>query len=182
MNKKVLLYIVAAAGLLIVVAAMPASAGGPVCPPPYCGPPPVCAPPVCGPPPMCPPPMCAPRCRENGLSLILRGCCKLVVGVIALPFKVVDCLVSGPICPPKCRPRPRLACGPPPFCPPVGMCPPWQPMPRFCPPAYGCGMAPGMPVGFGHGAPRGFAPMVKKNSVPAKLLAGSMDGIFGTYW
>ena len=124
MTKRVPVRALLIVGLLVAVCGGQALAGGPVCPPPAC-PPPVCAPPmmcpppmsVCGPAPVCgPPPVCGPRpmcgpppcqpptCKPNPLAQIARGACDVVVGVVALPFRAVDCLVD------LCR-RPK--CGPP---------------------------------------------------------------------
>ncbi len=134
MTKRVLVRALLIVGLLVAVSGGQALAGGPVCPPPAC-PPPVCAPPmmcpppmsvcgpapVCGPPPVCgprpmcgPPPCPPPKCKENPLAQIVRGACDVVVGVVALPFRAVDCLVD-------LARRPK--CGPPP-CGPMAMCPP----------------------------------------------------------
>ncbi len=133
MTKRVLVRALLIAGLLAGVAGGQALAGGPVCPPPACAPP-MCAPsmlcpppisvcgpgPVCGPRPMCGPPPCMPpRCKENPLAKIVKGACDVVVGVISLPFKAVDCLLEM-----GCRPK----CGPPP-CGPMAMCPPPCPPP-----------------------------------------------------
>jgi len=131
---------------------------------------------MCGPPP-CPP----PQCKENPLAQILRGACDVVVGVVALPFRAVDCLVD-------LARRPK--CGPPP-CGPMAMCPPPMSPPPMCgppvcgPPGVGYGMGVGRPMGFGYGGPRTkkkFAPFAKKDSMAVKLIAGSAEGVFGTYW
>ncbi len=153
------------------------SAGGPICPPPVCGPPmcapPVCPPPVCGPPPCCPPPICEP----NPLAMICVGAFRLVTGVIALPFKVVDSVITHLRCGPRCCPPPMAMCAPPACLPP--MCGPAG----FPPPSMGYGMGSGRPVGFGRGAPRRFAPMAKeKNSLPLTLMAAPSEGFFGAYW
>jgi hypothetical protein len=201
MTKRVLVRALLIVGLLVAVSGGQALAGGPVCPPPAC-PPPVCAPPmmcpppmaVCGPAPACgPPPVCGPRpvcgpppcqppqCKENPLAQILRGACDVVVGVVALPFRAVDCLVDLARRP-KCGPPP---CGPMAMCPPP-MCPPPMCGPPVCgPPGVGYGMGVGRPMGFGYGGPRTkkkFAPFAKKDSVAVKLIAGSSGGVFGTYW
>lgn len=152
-----------------------AFAGGPVCPPPGCAPVAMCPPPAC-PPPMCGPPPCPPPCEPGPLAQILRGTVRLVAGIVTLPFRIVDALCDDSYCPP--RRRAVVACAPPP-----PMCPPWQPMPGYANPAFGFGMAPGRPVGFGSGAPRRFVPFNAKKSVkPTKMLAGQVDGIFGAYW
>jgi hypothetical protein len=188
MSGKVLVRFFGAIALVAVIAAGQVFAGGPICPPQGCPPPmcppQMCPPPICAPPP-CPPPACGPpRCGPGPIAQILLGAVRLVTGVVALPFRVVDALIYGPECWPR-RCRPMVACGPPPMCPPP-VCPPpmcWQPPPVSCPPyGYGYGMAPSRPVGFGVGAPRRFAPMAKKKSVPSRLIAGSVDGIFGAYW
>jgi hypothetical protein len=167
----------------------------PPCPPPMCLPAPVCGPqPMCGPPPCgpmaaCPPPMCGPRpcpprgCGDNPLAMIVKGAVSIVAGAVALPFKIVDCLLS-----PLCKPcYPKRACCP----PPMAMCPPPACMPpacgpSFCPPgmAYGMGMGAVAPVGFGSGAPRRFKskPIAENKVLPLQLLAGPSDDIFGTYW
>ncbi len=175
-------------------------AGGPVCPPRGCPPqpcapvmcapqpcmPPSCAPAPCGP--ICPPPPCGPQtctsqCEENPLAQIFKGACRLVVGVVALPFKIVDGIFGGFDCPPSrryasCAPA-RMCAPPPPPCMPA-MCPP-----VYCPP-MGCGIgAPRpAPVGFGFGGPRvkKFSPFGKKESAATSLIAAPTDGFFGTYW
>jgi len=205
MNNKVLTPFLIVVGLLVMTAGQ-ALAGGPICPPPMCpppmcGPPAYCPPPMCGPPvcmpmkvrpprmcpppcppPMCGPPPCAPRCdREGPLARLLKGAVRLVAGVVSLPFRVVDRLIGGPCSPQRLGRRHRVMACAPPVCAPMGVYGPWRPMPRYRAPAYGFGMAPGRPVGAGHGAPRRFVPFAKK-SVPAGLVASSVDGIFGAYW
>lgn len=171
-----------------------ALAGGPVCPPPACGP--VCAPPqpMCGPVTMCgpvactpPQPACGPPCppknKENPFLKIAQGATMLVSGVISLPFKLVDCLIEGIARPGKCQP-PMLACGPPPCAP--APCAPPPPMcgPGYCPPGMGLGMGMPSPMGMGYGRPKAkrFVPFAAEKSVPEKLLAGSPEGFFGAYW
>jgi hypothetical protein len=46
----------------------------------------------------------------------------------------------------------------------------------------GYGMAPGRPMGFGHGAPRKFVPFAKKKASPVKFIAGQEETLFGAYW
>jgi len=170
---------------MVVVTAGLALAGGPVCPPAGCGPvaacppPPMCPQPMLQPmlcpPPACGPPPCPPPCEPGPLAQILRGTVRLVVGVVTLPFRIVDAICDDSFCPPR---RAVVACAPPP-----PMCPPGMPMPGFAAPGYGFGMAPGRPVGFGQGAPRRYVPFqAKKAYKPAKMLAGQVDGIFGGYW
>jgi hypothetical protein len=153
-----------------------ALAGGPVCPPPVCGPPVFCPPPACPPPTCCPPPS---DCRPNPLAMILSGAVRLVTGVIALPFRVVDSVLDHVRCGPGCCP-PRVAMCPPPLCPPPGCGPAFGPPP----PGFGYGaMAPPPPVGFGRGVPKRYSPMVKeKNVLPLTLMAAPGEGFFGTYW
>jgi hypothetical protein len=188
--------------LLATMLVCQASAGGPICaPPPSCMPP-MCAPQPCAPPPLCgPPPMCAPRmcgpkpcpppvCEDNPLAMILKGTCRLVAGVVALPFKIVGCLLNSnsPCAKPACYPRP--VCPPMAMCPPP-MCPPPMCMPQgcgmgCCPPGMGYGMGAMAPsFGYGRGVPRQMMkPMAKKEkkSLPQQLLAGPSDGLFGAYW
>ena len=155
--------------LTVMIAPM-ASAGGPVCPPPLC-PPPMCAPPPC-PPPACPPPSCGP----HPIAAILSGALRVVTGVIALPFRVVDSVIDHLRCGPRFCPPPVAMC-PPPLCPPP-MC-----GPAGCPvPALGYGMMPPRPVGMGRGVPRRFAPMAKETVLPMMLYAAPAEGFFGTYW
>lgn len=192
--------------LLVALLVCQASAGGPICPqprcmPPMCAPQPCCPPPVCCPPPACAPPMCAPKpccppqqCEENPLAMILKGTCKLVAGVVALPFKIVGCLTSGPCARPACYPM-RPACPPmammcpppmcpPPMCVPQPCCPPPSCGMGYCPPGMGYGMGM-MPAPMGYGRPKPMMrPMAKnqKTSLPKQLLAGPAEGLFGTYW
>jgi hypothetical protein len=170
----------------------PAVCPPPMCPPPPCAPAPCapapcapvpCAPRMCAPVP-CPPPACAPRCGPNPLAMILGGAVKLVAGAITLPFKIVDRLFGGP-CSPRPVCRPRYACGPPPtYCAPPMMCPPPMcgPPVGYYPPAFGFGMRPGRPVGFGRGAPRRFAPIAREKASPVSLMAESVQSVFGAYW
>jgi hypothetical protein len=193
------IYIGAAliACMLLIASAAQVSAGGPVCRTPQCMPPMACPPPVCAAPMPCPPPMCAPpcppprcgppacgprpcgQCKENPLAMILEGACKIVVGAVSLPFKLVDCLLEDgcrPPCPPPGGPC-MIAAAP---CPPPVCAPP------MCGPGYGpgmgYGMGPGRPVGFGRGAPKKFSPFAQKTSAACYLLAGPPEGIFGSYW
>lgn len=185
-----------AIGLLLALGVTQVLAGGPcrpVCPPPMCGPS-MCPPPMCGPAP-CPPPMCGPAacpppcppprtCEMNPLKMILTGTVRLVAGAVALPFRLVDCVVTE-ICRPKaCRPPacPPPMCGPAPCAPPV--CPPPMCGPGYgAPVGYGMGaMPPPTSMGMGKGAPRHFKPMAKKSSVKTKLFADQSEGIFGNYW
>ncbi len=155
----------------------------PMCPPPMCAPP-ACPPPACGPA-YCPPPSCAKE--DNCFTLLGKGACKLVVGVLSLPFKVVDCIFGQTDCGPRnlgrCAPYARTACMPP-SCGPTYCAPP---MPA-CGPAYGCGIgfgpSVGGPVGFGFAGPkRGkFVPFAEKKSLPASLIAGTPTSVFGEYW
>jgi len=171
MRLRVIALAVIIATMSISAGVIQVSAGGPMCPPLVCGPP-VCPPPVCGPPPCLP-----PRCEPNPLAMIAVGAFRLVTGVIALPFRMVDAVIS------------HLRCGPR-HCPPaVAMCPPPMCLPPVCgpaygpPPALGYGMGPGRPVGFGRGAPRRFAPMVRNDrGLPLTLMAAPTEGIFGSYW
>jgi hypothetical protein len=188
MSKRIVVAF-AAVVLFAAMGVYPVSAGGPVCPPMGCGPavcpPPLCPPPACPPPLCCPPPRCAPpMCKENPLAMIVKGACQLVVGVVALPFKAVDCLIDG-LCRPKCGPMrvacgpPRMACAPPICVPPVVFGPGYGP-----PPGFGYGMGRGRPMGFGQGAPRRFAPMAgKEKALPLTMIAVPNDGgVFGAYW
>ncbi|MFH0959441.1 MAG: hypothetical protein V1897_12130, partial [Pseudomonadota bacterium] len=109
-----------AIGALLVVLALltmglaPVCAGGPVCKvPPMCGPPPACGPqPYCGPPP-CPPPCGPPPCGQpNPVARVFSGAFRLVTGVVALPFKLVDRMIDALDCSPS-------QCGPPPCAPPT---------------------------------------------------------------
>ncbi len=167
MRAKVSLTVLIAIFLTFGVGQM-AIAGGPVCPPPMC-PPPMLAPPC--PPPACPPPSCGP----NPLAVILSGALRVVTGVIALPFRVVDSVIDHLRCGPRCCP-PLVAMCPPPPCPPP-MC-----GPAGCPPAFGYGAMPPRPVGIGRGVPRRFAPMAKETALPMMLYASPTEGFFGTYW
>jgi hypothetical protein len=155
----------------------------PACPPPPCGP--ICPPMACGPAP-CPPPACgpapcaAPGCEENPLAQIVKGACRLVAGIVALPFKIVDGVFSGFDCGPR-----RYA-----SCKPIAMCAPPPCMPAICPPTIcpptGCGVgfSRPAPVGFGFGGPRmkKFSPFAKKDSVTTTLIAAPTEGFFGSYW
>jgi len=136
--------------LLAMVWVIPATAGGPPCPPPVCGPTmyapaPMCAPPACppmkvkpmaacpppaSPPAPCGPPPYKPKCGPGPLEALCRGALNLVTGAIALPFKAADCLID------KCR-RPSVCGAPPPPCPmppPAPYCGP-TPAPAYCGPA-----------------------------------------------
>jgi hypothetical protein len=181
---------------VLLAVSIPCLAGGPVCPPPMCGPQPCmppacmpqpCAPPMaCAPPPcmpmpcgpqMCCPPKCGPGC-DDCLSALCKGAVKLVAGVISLPFKLVDCLFSGPNCPPRPMCRPMTACAPQMCCPPP---------PCGMPPAMGCGMPMGNPYGFGYGGPRPakrMAPFAKNKTkaLPDMLMAAPTETIFGACW
>ncbi|MFH1116611.1 MAG: hypothetical protein V1792_22075 [Pseudomonadota bacterium] len=179
MSKKYLTCASAVVVLLIAAVVGQANAGGP-CAPPMCGPN-YCLPQMC-PPPMCAPPPCGPpMCKPNPLGQICRGALDLVTGVIALPFKVADCLIDSLRCAPRCGPRP--VCGP-----PHGMaC-----VPPISVPPYILGPPPGMPpyamgghrpMGFGHGAPRRFSPMARgEKTAGLTFMAVSDDGFFGAYW
>jgi hypothetical protein len=184
-------------GLLLIFTGMSAFAGGPVCPPKMCGPvcappPPMCGPlPICGPapcPPLaaCPPPgpMCGPppprNCRETPLAKIVNGTIMVACGVVALPFKLVDCVIEGLSGPPKCGPAYQ---GP----PPAACMPPAPPMcgPAPCAPGVAPGMyPPGRPVGMGYGPPRSkrFAPFAEERTAPEHHLAAPAGSIFGAYW
>jgi hypothetical protein len=184
-------------GCIIALMCVSVSAGGP-CRPPACGPvcappPPMCGPVPCGPIPApmiaCPPPQpmcglppCAPpacRDKENPLAKIAKGACMVVTGVVALPFKLVDCLVEGIKGDGKCPP-PSMACAP------AGCMPPPAPMcgPGFGPPGVGPGMGMPRPMGMGYGARKSkrFVPFAKEKPVSDKLLAGTPEGFFGAYW
>jgi DNA helicase MCM8 len=182
---------------LLVMGLAPVSAGGPVCKvPPMCGPPPVCGPqPCCGPPP-CPPPCCGPPpCGQpNPLARVFTGAFRLVTGVVALPFKLVDRMIDALDCSPQCG---RPPCGPPPCAPPMCGPPPCPPPmcaapvkcgPPVCgpgtgyPPAYG--MRPPPVRSMGYGTPKAMSPMSKKSgsSLPSTLMATPAEGVFGSYW
>lgn len=185
MTRRLFVRVFMVVALLVAASALPVAAGGPVCPPPGCGPivcapplcpPPLCVPPRCGPP-RCGPPRCAPYpCKPNPLAQICEGAVRLVKGVVALPFKVVGCVVNSLSCPPRCCPKPvcrppRMACAPPICVPPYIFGPPVGYMP------------PRPPVGFGHRAPRRFSPMAhKQKAVQITLMAGPGEGFFGAYW
>ena len=166
-----------------VLALGPVSAGGPVCKvPPMCGPPPCGPQPYCGPQPCCGPPPCPPpSCGPNPIGRVFSGAFRLVTGVVALPFKLVDRMIDALDCSPNpcCPPRPM--CGPPPCPPPCCGPPPCPPPvcgPVKCGPTAGYGMAPMMrPMGYG--APRRMSPMSKKtnSSLPSTLMA-SPSGCF----
>ncbi len=185
MSQKNLTCALAVALLLIAAAVGQVNAGGP-CAPPMCGPnycvPQMCPPPmmVCPPPRCAPPPCCPPQCKPNPLAQICNGAVSLVTGVIALPFKVADCLINSLRCPPRCGPRPvcgppRMACVPPISVPPYILGPP----PGM--PPYGVGRH--RPMGFGHGAPRRFSPMAQgEKAAGLTFMAVSDEGFFGTYW
>lgn len=163
--RGTLLSVAVGAIFLTCLAGPTAIAGGPVCPPPLC-PPAMCAPPPC------PPPSCGP----HPLAAILSGALRVVTGVIALPFRVVDSVIDHLRCGPRCCPPPVAMCPPMP-------CPPPMCGPAGCPlPAIGYGMMPPRPVGLGRGAPRRFAPMAKETVLPMMLYATPMEGFFGTYW
>ena len=212
-KKSAFCRVAALTAVIAVLLVCQASAGGPVCAtprclPPMCGPQPCCPPPMCAPAPVCPPPMCAPapcappmcgprmcgpkpcapQCEDNPLCMIVKGTFRLVAGAVALPFKLVGCLLQGPCATPTC-------CPPRPACPPIAMCPPPSCMPScappacgmgYCPPGMGYGMGPmAPPMGFGRGVPRPMMkPMAKKGSksLPPQLLAGPSQGLFGAYW
>jgi len=147
----------------------------------------MCAPPMCAPKPCCPP----KACEDDPLTMILKGTCRLVAGVVTLPFKIVGCLCSNPCekrafypLPQLCRP---MAMCPPPMCGPQPCCPPPACGMGYCPPGMGGGM--GVmppPMGYGQGAPRPvmMKPMAKSNKsgLPKQLLAGPAEGLFGTCW
>lgn len=182
---KARMFFGALAAVLVVFALTlgPASAGGPVCKvPPMCGPPPVCGPqPYCGPPPCAPP--CAPPCEPNPLAKVFSGAFRLVTGVVALPFKLVDRVIDAFDCSPNPCAPPRPMCGPPPCPPPVCAPPVCGPPVKCAPPAYGMGMAPARPMG-NYGPPRRMSPMSKKNDkvTPSSLMASPSDSVFGNYW
>ena len=181
---KARIFIGALAVVLVVVAFGPVSAGGPVCKvPPMCGPP-MCAPPPCGPQPYCCPPPCPPPCcRPNPIGQVFSGAFRLVTGVVALPFKLVDRMIDALDCNP-CGPRPM--CGPPP-CPPPSCCPPPCPPPVCgpvkCGPPACYGMAPAMRPAYG-GQRRMMSPMSKKinSTLPSTLMASPSAGVFGNFW
>jgi len=165
---------------LLVMGLAPVSAGGPVCKvPPMCGPQPCCGPPPC-PPPCCGPPPCG---QPNPLARVFTGAFRLVTGVVALPFKLVDRMIDALDCSPQCG---RPPCGPPPCAPPMCGPPPCPPPvcgPTKCyPPAYG--MRPPPVRSMGYGAPKAMSPMSKKSgsSLPSTLMATPAEGVFGSYW
>ncbi len=191
---KARMFVGALASVLVVfaVALGPVSAGGPICKvPPMCGPPP-----VCGPQPYCGPPPCPPPCGEpNPLAKVFTGAFRLVTGVVALPFKLVDRMIDALDCSPNTCGPPRPMCGPPPCAPPVCGPPPCAPPvcgpppcgppvcgPVKCGPPASYGMAPQMrPTGY---APRRMSPMSKKTDsvLPSTLMASPGEGVFGSYW
>lgn len=192
MSRGSLTRVVMVSLVLVAVWSTAVLAGGPVCPPQGCGPaycpPPVCMPPACPPipcaPAMCPPPACPPRpcgpeqCKPNPLAQICEGAFRLVTGVIALPFKVVDRVVDQLACKPKCGYTPA-ACGPTVACAPPISIPPYIFGPR--PMSYG--MARPSPVGFGQRPPRRMSPMAQgKKLVGMTFVADANEGFFGTYW
>jgi hypothetical protein len=121
---------------------MPMKVGPKKCAPPPCGPP-ACAPvsfaPLPCPPPACPPPDCAPPgcapppcgsmqfagCGSGGMDGV-RGTLGQVLGIIALPFTLLEKMIcSEPKhCPPECPPV--MCCAPPP-CGPMAYGPPVPP-------------------------------------------------------
>ena len=187
---KARMYVGALALVLVafVLALGPVSAGGPVCKvPPMCGPPPCGPQPYCGPQPCCGPPPCPPpSCGPNPIGRVFSGAFRLVTGVVALPFKLVDRMIDALDCSPNPCGPPRPMCGPPPCPPPCCGPPPCPPPvcgPVKCGPTAGYGMAPTMrPMGYG--APRRMSPMSKKtnSSLPSTLMASPSAGVFGSYW
>jgi hypothetical protein len=184
MTRRRVVHIGTFASLLVLLAAVELVAGGPVCPPSGCGPalypPMACPPPMCPPPGYCGPPCPPPPCKPNPLAQICEGAFKVVTGVIALPFKVVDCVIDKLCCPPRCGlrrpycPPPLAACAPPISVPPYVLGPPPGP-------GYGMGAPP--PVGFGHRPPRKSSPMAKSEKpFEITLTAGADHGFFGAYW
>ncbi len=129
-------------------------------------------PPPCGPPPCCGP---------NPLSAILSGAFKLVTGVLALPFKVADCIANQFTCRPPCGPRPMAAvCCQPPVCCAPPACGPMMGVPG---PGMGFGMGGPAPMGFGRGVPKRFSPMTEHDgSFDMNLLSSANQGFFGAYW
>jgi hypothetical protein len=186
--------VVLISAVLIAAWTVSALAGGPICPPRGCGPaycpqpmcmPPACLPPMCSPP-MCAPPVCPPRtcgpppCKPNPLAQICEGAFRLVAGVIALPFKVVGCMVDFGRCKPRCG-YPPAAC-----CPPVACASPISVPPYILGPSpmAGYGMGPGVPpIGLGRRPPRKFSPMAKKKGpLEMSLMAEANEAFFGAYW
>ncbi len=182
MKARMLVGAVVAVAVMFALTLGPVFAGGPVCKvppmcgPPMCGPQPYCGPPPCPPP--CGPPPCAPSCEPNPVAKIFSGAFRLVTGVVALPFKLVDKVIDAFDCSPNpCCGPPRPMCGPPPCPPPV--CGPV----KCGPPPAAYGMAPPMrPVGYG--APRRMSPMSKKTNsgVQSSMMASPGEGVFGNYW
>lgn len=195
----------------LVVGIAPVAWSGPACPPPgcftrpMCGPPvmacppmpcgPVpfiprvasCPPPMCGPKPVCGPPPCRPacpprkRCGPNPVAKVIASAVGLTCDVIALPFRLLDCMASKMACGRKryCRPAPP-PCPPPlrgfvPGCGPFFMPP--KPAPRM-------GRHPRMmhgPAPVRHVAPMRMPPMAKKKSKKPILMADNPDG-FSSLW
>lgn len=181
MTRRRVSIIATAAAVLVMAGAVDLFAGGPVCPPmgcgPVMGPPMVCPPPMCPPVKYCGPPCPPPLCKPNPLAQIFDGAINVLTGVIALPFKVVDCVIDKLCCPPKCGPAR-------PYCPPPVACGPPMAVPPFVMgPAPGYGMGHGAPVGFGHRPPKKFSPMARKEKpMEITLTAGADQGFFGAYW
>ncbi len=194
MSNRAVVLGIALSVLMVSLTAFQATAGGPPprpCPPPMCAapmcPPPMCPPPMCGPPP-CPPPMCgpppcrpacAPRdCGEFPCVKLLKGACKLCLGLIALPFQMAGAVMDGMDCSSPCPPYVGLA-----------TCPLPSPMPPMCGPgpgpmmAMGPGMGPRGPRGYGQRMPRRMAPMAKSGkSIKERLMASPNESLFGVYW
>jgi hypothetical protein len=187
-NCHFVVWVAVMSCLMLTLTVAQVSAGGPVCPPrgcppPMCAPPMMCAPPVC-PPPACAPPSCGPRpcpppgCKENPLAAVVKGAVRLVAGAVALPFKMVDCLLEE-MCAPRCCPPGPGPCRVASACPPP--CPPPACGPSPCFPGPVPGMMPA-PRGFRPGPARKFVPFAEKTSAKIRLMAGPPDGLFGNYW
>ncbi|MBM3300369.1 MAG: hypothetical protein FJY85_10480 [Deltaproteobacteria bacterium] len=186
MTRRHFAYTLTVAVLLVGAAAVELFAGGPIyppvgCPPAVC-PPMACPPPMCPPPGYCGPPCPPPPCKPNPLAQICEGAFKVVTGVVALPFRLVDCVIDKLSCPPRYGPPrpycppPMAACAPPISVPPYVLGPPPGP-------GYGMGMGMRPPVGFGHQPPRKFSPMAKQEKpIEITVTAGADQSFFGTYW
>ena len=197
MNTRAVVVAITLGALMVSLVAFPASAGGPpprICPPPMCAPamcpppmcpPPMCPPPVCGPPP-CPPPVCGPPpcpppcppryCEEFPCLKLIKGACKLCIGLAALPFQVCGSLMNQMDCADDCAPYTRLVTAPVP-CPMPPMCGP-GPMPVMCP-----AIGPRGPKGYGNRAPRRMAPLARSGEpVEKRLMATRGESPLGVFW